>query len=83
MSKEHTYTNGEVTIIWKQDLCTHSRRCWMGLGDVFKPGQRPWIHPDGASTERIVAQVKQCPSGALTYRMNNDAGEPEADDTGG
>lgn len=70
MSKEHTYTNGEVTIIWKPDLCIHSRKCWMGLGTVFQPGQRPWIKPEGANTEAIVAQVGQCPSGALSYRMN-------------
>jgi len=74
MSKEHTYTNGEVTIIWKADLCSHSRKCWMGLNEVFKPGERPWIKPDGATTERIIAQVEQCPSGALSYRMN--AAEP-------
>ncbi|HPF89315.1 MAG: (4Fe-4S)-binding protein [Flavobacteriales bacterium] len=73
MSKEHSYTNGEVTVIWKPDLCIHSRRCWTGLGEVFQPGQRPWIRPEGASTERIVAQVKECPSGALSFRMNAEA----------
>ncbi|MBK6628271.1 MAG: (4Fe-4S)-binding protein [Flavobacteriales bacterium] len=66
--KEHTYTNGEVTIVWKPALCTHSRRCWTGLPDVFKPGERPWIRPGGADTARIVAQVRNCPSGALTLR---------------
>ncbi|HRF82005.1 MAG TPA: (4Fe-4S)-binding protein [Flavobacteriales bacterium] len=76
MSKEHTYTNGEVTIIWKAELCSHSRKWWTGLKEVFKPGDRPWIRPDGATTERIIAQVEQCPSGALTYRMN--AAEPVA-----
>lgn len=71
MSKEHTYTNGEVTIVWKADLCIHSKKCWIGLGEVFKPGQRPWIDPSGASTERIIAQVSTCPSGALSYRLND------------
>lgn len=66
--KEHTYTNGEVTIVWKPALCTHSRRCWTGLPEVFKPGERPWIRPDGADTARIVAQVRNCPSGALSLR---------------
>lgn len=80
MSKEHTYTNGEVTIVWKAGLCTHSRKCWTGLGEVFKPGQRPWIEPDGASTQRIIDQVKQCPSGALSYRMNADTGTTPSDD---
>lgn len=75
MSKEHTYSNGEVTIVWKADLCIHSKRCWKELGEVFKPGQRPWIDPLGATTERIIAQIRQCPSGALTYRMNGPAAE--------
>lgn len=64
--KTHTYTNGEVTIVWKPALCSHSRKCWTGLPEVFKPGDRPWIHPDGADSARIVAQVRQCPSGALS-----------------
>ncbi|MBL7950917.1 MAG: (4Fe-4S)-binding protein [Flavobacteriales bacterium] len=76
MGKEHSYTNGEVTIIWKPDLCIHSRKCWTGLREVFKPGERPWIRPEGTATERIVAQVKECPSGALAYRMNG-VDEPE------
>ena len=70
MSKEHTYTNGEVTIVWRSDRCIHSRKCWHGLPEVFKPGERPWIKPEGQATERIIAQVKECPSGALTFHMN-------------
>lgn len=70
MSKEHTYSNGEVTIVWKSELCIHSKNCWKGLEEVFRPGERPWIKPDGASTERIVDQVSKCPSGALSIRRN-------------
>jgi uncharacterized Fe-S cluster protein YjdI len=80
MSDEHTYSNGEVSIIWRKELCIHSARCWKGLGSVFKPGTRPWIHPEGASTERIIDQVRQCPSGALTYRMNDHDGHGDAEE---
>lgn len=71
--REHTYTNGEVTIIWKKELCMHSTRCWKGLREVFSPGERPWIKPEGASADRIIEQVKQCPSGALSFQMNNES----------
>ncbi|MBK8614180.1 MAG: (4Fe-4S)-binding protein [Flavobacteriales bacterium] len=77
--KTHTYTNGEVTIVWKPSLCTHSKRCWMGLPTVFKPGQRPWILPEGANTDAIVAQVGKCPSGALSIRMNAEGAGSAAD----
>jgi uncharacterized Fe-S cluster protein YjdI len=51
------YTNGEVTIVWKPDMCIHSAVCFKGLGEVFDPKKRPWISPQGASTERIVKNV--------------------------
>ena len=66
------YTNGEVTIVWQAEKCIHSANCVKGLPEVFDPKQRPWISPDGAATERIIAQVDRCPSGALTYYVNND-----------
>jgi uncharacterized Fe-S cluster protein YjdI len=69
----HKYTNGEVTIVWKPDVCIHSAICFKGLGEVFNPGKRPWIDPMGAATEKIVDQVRKCPSGALSYFMNKEA----------
>ena len=67
------YTNGEVTIVWKPDLCIHSGLCFNGLGEVFDPRKRPWITPQGSSTDKIIAQVEKCPSGALSYFMNDQA----------
>ncbi len=67
------YTNGEVTIVWKPDMCIHSVICFRGLGDVFDPQKKPWVNPQGANTEQIVSQIKKCPSGALSYFMNEEA----------
>jgi uncharacterized Fe-S cluster protein YjdI len=69
------YTNGEVTIVWKPNECIHSGMCFRGLGTVFNPQARPWITPEGATTEKIIEQVKKCPSGALSYFLNRDADE--------
>lgn len=69
------YTNGEVTIVWQPSACIHSAICWKGatgLLSVFNPAEKPWIKPDGADTDRIIEQVKKCPSGALSYYMNAD-----------
>lgn len=65
--KKFQYTNGEVTIVWQPELCKHSGRCVRGLPAVFKPKEKPWITPEGSTTEKIVEQVKRCPSGALSY----------------
>lgn len=69
--KIKTYTNGELSIIWKPESCIHSEKCWRQLSSVFDPKARPWINAEGAATEEIVNQVKKCPSGALSYIMNN------------
>lgn len=68
MKKE--YSNGEVTIVWQPKMCIHSEKCFRGLPSVFKPKEKPWIQPEGATTEQIIDQVKSCPSGALSYYMN-------------
>ncbi len=72
----HKYSNGEVTIVWKPDVCIHSTLCWKGLREVFNPAERPWIKPEGAVTEKIIEQVRKCPSGALSYFLNQE-GEKE------
>ena len=59
------YSNGEITINWKPDICIHSGICAKGLREVFDPGRKPWIDMSKAETQRIIEQVKKCPSGAL------------------
>ncbi len=66
------YTNDEVTVVWKPKACIHSTICWKGLIEVFNPKERPWVKMDGATTEKIIEQVRQCPSGALSYYLNVD-----------
>jgi len=66
------YTNDEVTVVWQPSVCIHSTLCWKGLGEVFNPHNRPWITMQGANTSAIIEQVKRCPSGALSYFMNNE-----------
>lgn len=66
------YSNGEVTIVWQPQLCIHSGNCARGLAEVFKPAAKPWITPEGSTTDKIIQQVKKCPSGALSYFMNEE-----------
>ncbi|HSU26907.1 MAG TPA: (4Fe-4S)-binding protein [Chitinophagaceae bacterium] len=70
MQKTFKYSNEDVTVVWKPELCKHSTLCWKGLIQVFNPQDKPWIKMDGASSERIIEQVKKCPSGALSYFLN-------------
>jgi uncharacterized Fe-S cluster protein YjdI len=81
MAKETLkYTNNEVTVLWKPKICIHSGICWKGLIEVFKPKEKPWIKMDEATTERIIEQVRQCPSGALSYYLNTEVAADESTD---
>jgi uncharacterized Fe-S cluster protein YjdI len=42
------------------------------LPQVFDPRRTPWIEMEKASTEQIMEQVKKCPSGALSYFINEE-----------
>lgn len=78
MEIKKKYSNGEVTVVWEPAKCIHSTICWKKLPQVFDPRKRPWITPEGADTQQIVEQVKTCPSGALTYFMDDaDEQKPE------
>ena len=65
------YTKDETTVVWQPDLCTHSKKCFAGLPEVFNPENRPWVQLDQSNAEDIVTQVKQCPSGALSIEGAN------------
>ncbi|MCU0343326.1 MAG: (4Fe-4S)-binding protein [Ignavibacterium sp.] len=75
MEIEKQYTNGEITVIWKSDLCIHSGNCVRGLSKVFNPKERPWINIYSAETDEIIETVNNCPSGALTFKRNNNMSE--------
>ena len=70
-NQQKEYTNGELTVVWKQHLCAHSANCVKNLTSVFKPRERPWINLENATTSEIKKAVDTCPSGALSYRDNS------------
>jgi predicted GNAT family acetyltransferase/uncharacterized Fe-S cluster protein YjdI len=65
------YSNGEITIIWQPEKCTHSCICFKTLPQVYRPKEKPWVRPENATTEELIAQIDRCPSGALTWRRND------------
>lgn len=68
--KTHHYSRAELAVIWKPYLCIHSAICVKGLGKVFNTKQQPWIDLNNATKDQIIEQVKKCPSGALSFIIN-------------
>lgn len=61
------YSNGEVTVYWRPELCIHSANCIIGLPSVFNTKKKPWINIHGSESKEIIKAVDSCPSRALTY----------------
>lgn len=64
------YKKEDISVIWNPDKCIHAGLCVKGLSEVFKPKGKPWIQVENADKERIIDQVKQCPSGALSIKYD-------------
>ena len=67
------YRNKDITVNWEPAKCIHSGICFKGLPRVFNPKKKPWITLEEADTERIIEQVNQCPSGAISYQHNKES----------
>ena len=71
------YSNGDVTVGWEPSKCIHAGNCVRGLPEVFDAKAKPWINIEGADSQAIINQVKNCPSGALSI-LENEKTEPQS-----
>ena len=62
------YSNGEITILWQPEKCTHAGICVKTLPKVYNPKDKPWIKIENATSEELIGQVADCPSGALSIK---------------
>ena len=65
------YSNKELTVVWKPNICIHAGECVKALPKVYNPKVKPWIKIENATTNELKEQISKCPSGALSSFMNN------------
>lgn len=68
-----SYSNGEIIVEWRPELCVHCEACVNGLPQVFNMSARPWVNVSAATTKQIVNQVNQCPDAALSIRKAQES----------
>ncbi len=68
MSKK--YSNVDITIKWQPKFCQHAAICVKTLPKVYNPKASPWLTAENATTEELKNQINKCPSGALSYLIN-------------
>ncbi|WP_460218109.1 (4Fe-4S)-binding protein [Psychroserpens sp. MEBiC05023] len=68
----NVFSNNDITVTYNPCTCINAERCAQELSNVFRQSVIPWIDLDGASTKKIIKQVKKCPSGALQFHINQE-----------
>lgn len=68
-NKCDNYTGQKLTIHDNRSICAHAGVCTDNLSSVFRMKQEPWIDPDAANLDEVIAVIKNCPSGALSYTL--------------
>jgi len=65
-----SHRGSRITIQDNRAICAHAGVCTDNLPRVFRLGQEPWVNAEGADVETIIAIVKRCPSGALSFSID-------------
>ena len=72
-----TYKGTKISVVFDGPKCIHSRHCVLNLPQVFiANADGPWIQPDNTDVAELQRVIRNCPSGALSYRVEGEAGEP-------
>ncbi|MBV9691943.1 MAG: CDGSH iron-sulfur domain-containing protein [Ktedonobacteraceae bacterium] len=77
--REDTYVGEQITVLDNRGICQHSGFCTDNLASVFRLRQEPWIDANGSRMEEIIAAVRACPSGALSYAIGGIERRDEVD----
>jgi len=77
--KREIYEGQQITIFDNRGICAHSGFCTDRLASTFHVGQEPFITPSGGRLDEIIKAVRACPSGALSYGMDDVEARSQVD----
>jgi CDGSH-type Zn-finger protein/truncated hemoglobin YjbI len=69
--RRDTYPGQQVTIFDNRGICQHSGFCTDCLAGVFHADADPFVTPSGGRMDDIIRAVRNCPSGALSYAVDD------------
>ncbi len=78
-----TYPGQQATIFDNRGVCQHSGLCTDRLATAFRTDAEPFVAPSGGRLDEIIRVVRDCPSGALSYAIDDveARGQVDWDDT--
>ena len=79
LDRRDTYVGQQVTIFDNRGTCAHSGFCSDRLRTAFRPDQEPFVAPTGGRMDEIIAAVRACPSGALSFALGGHEAREQVD----
>jgi CDGSH-type Zn-finger protein/truncated hemoglobin YjbI len=77
--RRDTYAGQQITVFDNRGLCQHSGLCTGRLASVFHADSEPFVTPSGGRMDEIVRAVRDCPSGALSYGIDEVEARQQVD----
>ncbi len=77
--RRDTYPGLSLTVYDNRGICQHSGYCTDRLPVAFRVDNEPFVAPSGARMDEIMRAVRSCPSGALSYAIDNHEARDDVD----
>ena len=66
-----TYAGVSITVFDNRAICQHSGYCTNRLPAAFRVDKEPFVAASGARVDEIIRAVRDCPSGALSFAIED------------
>ncbi len=77
--RRDAYAGQQAMIFDNRGICQHSGLCTDRLAAVFHAGSEPFVTPSGGRLDEIMRAVRDCPSGALSYGVDEAEARRQVD----
>ncbi len=66
------YRGKDIDVYYNLEICNHTGICSRENEILFDPSNRPWIMVDMAPVDEVIRVVRECPTGALKYKLKDE-----------
>jgi CDGSH-type Zn-finger protein/truncated hemoglobin YjbI len=73
------YPGQQITVFDNRGICQHSGLCTDRLATAFRTDAEPFVAPSGGRLDEIIRAVRDCPSGALSYALDDAEARAQVD----
>jgi CDGSH-type Zn-finger protein/truncated hemoglobin YjbI len=77
--RRDSYDGLQLTVLDNRGICAHSGFCTDRLNTVFHTDNEPFVTPSGGRLDEIIQAVRACPSGALSFALEEQELRDEVD----